>query len=256
MHSATATAEGKYLYCIIRSEGEHAFSSRGIGERGDPVHLIRGEGLAAVVSDSPIVEYESSRRNMMAHTRVLEEVMREHALLPVRFGIIAPDEAAIARQLAGAKAEAIRAQLGRIEGKAELGLKAFWYEEVIFAEIVADSAEIRRLRDSLAGRSPEETYYERIRLGELIEGEMARRREADAARILEALRPLAVEAQVSPPITDRMVVNAAFLIAAADEPAFEAAVQALDAELGRRILFKLVGPVPPYNFVSLTIGWD
>lgn len=256
MHTTTAVAEGKYLYCIIRCDGPREFGSRGIGERGDPVHLISGDGLAAVVSDSPIVEYESSRRNMLAHTRVLEEVMQGHALLPVRFGIIAPDEGAIARQLVGAKAEALRGQLERIEGKLELGLKAFWYEEVIFAEIVADSAEIRRLRDSLAGRSPEETYYERIRLGELIEGEMARRREADAARILAALRPLSVEAQVSAPITDRMVVNAAFLVDAASEAAFDAAVQALDAELGRRILFKVVGPVPPYNFVSLTIGWD
>jgi Gas vesicle synthesis protein GvpL/GvpF len=174
----------------------------------------------------------------------------------VRFGIIAPDEGAIARQLVGARAEALRAQLDRIEGKIELGLKAFWYEEVIFAEIVAESAEIRRLRDSLAGRSPEETYYERIRLGELIEGEMARRREADSERILAALRPLAVEAQISPPITDRMVVNAAFLIDGQHEAAFDAAVQALDVELGKRILFKVVGPVPPYNFVSLLIGWD
>jgi hypothetical protein len=256
MQTATAVAEGKYLYCIITCDGPREFSSRGIGERGDPVHMIYGDGLAAVVSDSPIVEYESSRRNMMAHTRVLEEVMQEHTLLPVRFGIIAPDEASIARQLVGAKAEALRGQLGRVEGKVELGLKAFWYEEVIFAEIVEGSPEIRRLRDSLAGRSPEETYYERIRLGELIEGEMARRREADAARILDALRPLADEIQVSPPITDRMVVNAAFLVGKEREAAFDAAVRELDAELGKRMLFKVVGPVPPYNFVSLTIGWD
>lgn len=252
----TTTAEGKYLYCIIKGEAGHEFSSRGIGERGDPVQVVRGDGLAAIVSDSPIVEYESSRRNMMAHTRVLEEVMQDHTLLPVRFGIIAPDEGAVARQLCGAKAETLRTQLGRVEGRVELGLKAFWFEEVIFAEIVADNAEIRRLRDSLTGRSAEETYYERIRLGELIEGEMVRRRDADAARILDALRPLAVETQVSAPITDRMVVNAAFLVDHVGEAAFDAAVQALDAQLGKRMLFKVVGPVPPYNFVSLTIGWD
>lgn len=256
MQTATAIAEGKYLYCIIASDEAHTFASRGIGERGDDVHLIVGDGLAAVVSDSPIVEYESSRRNMLAHTRVLEEVMQAHALLPVRFGIIAPDEAAIARQLRGPKAEQLRAQLARIEGKLELGLKAFWFEEVIFAEIVADSAEIRRLRDSLAGRAPEETYYERIKLGELIEGEMVRRRETDAARIMDALRPLADEAQVNAVIIDRMVVNVAFLLPREREAAFDAAVQALDAELGKRLLFKVVGPVPPYNFVSLMIGWD
>lgn len=252
----TTTVEGKYLYCFIAGAEAPELSSRGIGERGDQVYVITADGLAAVVSDSPIVEYESSRRNMMAHTRVLEEVMRERTLLPVRFGVVAPDEAAVARQLQGAKAETLRAELERMAGKVELGLKAFWFEEVIFAEIIAENPEIRRLRDSLAGRSAEESYYERIRLGELIEGEMARRREADAARILEALRPLAEETRVSPPITDRMVVNAAFLVQREQEGAFDAAVQALDAELGRRLLFKVVGPVPPYNFVSITIGWD
>jgi hypothetical protein len=255
MHTTTATAEGKYLYCIIRDEGAREFSSRGVGERAEPVHVIAAGGLAAVVSDSPVVEYESTRRTMMAHTRVLEEVMQGHSILPVRFGTVAPTAEAVLRQLEGPRAAEISAQLDRVSGRVELGLKAFWFEEVIFAEIVAASPEIRRLRDGLAGRSTDETYYERIRLGELIEGEMARRREADAARILDALRPLADQTLVSPPITDRMVVNAAFLLPRQREPELEAAVRALDAELGRRLLFKLVGPVPPYNFVSLSLGW-
>lgn len=252
----TAVAEGKYLYCFVAADQPRSFASRGIGERGDPVHLVLGEGLAAVVSDSPIVEYESSRRNLMAHTRVLEEVMQEQTILPVRFGVIAPDAEALARQLRGERAAAIGATLAGLAGRVEWGLKAFWFEEAIFAEIVAASPEIRRLRDSLAGRSPEETYYERIRLGELIEADMARRREADAARIMDALAPLAEQARTSPVITDRMVVNAAFLLRREQEPALDAAVRALDAELGGRLMFKLVGPVPPYNFVNLTISWD
>jgi hypothetical protein len=254
--SANTPAEGKYLYCLIRADAAREFASRGIGERGDPVYSIVGAGgLAAVVSDSPIVEYEGSRRNMMAHTRVLEEVMQEHTVLPVRFGVVAPDAAAIARQLAGARAAELISIIDSLDGKIELGLKAFWFEEVIFAEIVAQNAQVRQLRDSLAGRSAEETYYERIRLGELIEGEMAARRAADAEAILAALRPLVDDLRVNQVITDRMVLNAAFLLGREREPQFDAAVNALDAAMGKRIMFKYVGPVPAYNFVTITIGW-
>lgn len=256
MTPPTQPAEGKYLYGIICGDAPAAFSTRGIGERGDQVYTIAANGLAAVVSDSPIVEYESSRRHLMAHTRVLEEVMQSHTVLPVRFGIIAPDAAAIERQLAGARGAELSAILRRLEGRIEMGLKAFWFEEVIFNEIVAASPQIRQLRDSLAGRSAEETYYERIRLGELIEAEMARRREADAAMIIERLRPEVEELRLNAVITDRMVLNAAFLLPRDAEPALEAAINALDATVGRRIMFKYVGPVPPYNFVNVTIGWS
>ncbi|NIQ93295.1 MAG: GvpL/GvpF family gas vesicle protein, partial [Gammaproteobacteria bacterium] len=100
MTTAT-TGDGKYLYAIINCPPAREFRIRGIGERGDPVHTINHERLAAVVSDSPMIEYENSRRNMMAHTLVLEEVMEEFDLLPVRFGTVAPDAEAVDKRLLG-----------------------------------------------------------------------------------------------------------------------------------------------------------
>ncbi len=58
------TPLGKYMYCIICSSEPRQFTTRGIGERGDIVHTVPFMNLAAVVSDSPTVEYESSRRNI------------------------------------------------------------------------------------------------------------------------------------------------------------------------------------------------
>ena len=84
-------SEGKYLYCVIQCDEDPRFTSLGMGERGDAVHVIRERDLAAVVSDTPIVRYEALRRNMMAHTAVIEEVMRDFTVLPVRYGTIAPD---------------------------------------------------------------------------------------------------------------------------------------------------------------------
>lgn len=250
------TPLGKYMYCIIRSAEPRQFATRGIGERGDIVHTVPFMDLAAVVSDSPIVEYESSRRNMMAHTLVLEEVMRDFTLLPVRFGTVAPSAEAIQEKVLKRRFGEFHGLLQELEGRVELGLKAFWYEGVIFQEVVAENPPIRHLRDSLTGRRPEETYYERIRLGEVVEAAIWKKRDEDAEKILSPLRPLGYQSQVNKVVTDRMVLNAAFLVERSRQGEFDAAVKRLDEEMGKRLIFKYVGPVPPYNFVSIVVTWE
>lgn len=245
---------GKYLYCIIRSSESKVYANRGVGERGDPVHTIQYQDLAAIVSDSPIVEYDSSRRNMMAHTKVLEEVMGDGTILPVRFGMVAPSADAVQTMLQTRYKELV-GMLGEIDGRVELGLKAFWFEDVTFREIVEEHAPIRQLRDSLMGRSPEETYYDRIQLGEMVEAAMSKKRDEDAQTILNYLEPLTELTCRNKTITDRMVLNAAFLVKRANENAFDLAVQQLDTVMGKRMVFKYVGSAPPYNFVNLVIHW-
>jgi hypothetical protein len=212
--------------------------------------------LAAVVSDSPVIEYDSSRRNMMAHTLVLEEVMREFTILPVRFGTVAPGVEAIQEKVLKRRYGELNGLLNEMEGRVELGLKAFWYEEVIFHEVVEENPAIRSLRDSLMGRTAEETYYDRIRLGEMVEAAMAKKRDEDAEKILARLRSLVYQTRANKVITDRMVVNAAFLVEEGRGLEFDQAIQQLDAEMGRRLIFKYVGPVPPYNFVNIVVHWE
>ncbi|MBI4758049.1 MAG: GvpL/GvpF family gas vesicle protein, partial [Chloroflexi bacterium] len=199
------TPLGKYMYCITRCPEPRQFTNRGIGERGDIVNTVHFMDLAAVVSDSPIIEYDSSRRNMMAHTLVLEEVMRDFTILPVRFSTIAPSAEAIQGKVLKRRFGEFHGLLQEMEGRVELGIKAFWYEGIIFQEIVEENPAIRHLRDSLAGRRPEETYYERIRLGEMIESAIWKKRDEDAGRILVHLRPLAYQTQANKVVTDRMV---------------------------------------------------
>ena len=248
--------EGQYLYCIIRTSEPQQFSNLGIGGRSDIVHTVHYEDLAAVVSDSPIVEYDNTRRNMMAHTVVLEEVMQRFTILPVRFDTVAPDEKTVQEKLLKRRYGELIMLLRDMDGLVELGLKAFWYEGIIFEEILATNPGIRELRDKLVRRPAEETYYERMSLGEKVEAAMNRKRVEDSEHILSRLRPLVSKTRKNPEITDRMVLNAAFLLEKEHQTDFDAAVQALDGEIGKRLIFKYVGPVPPYNFVNIVVRWD
>ena len=248
---------GKYLYCIIPCQEDRTFDEVGLGDDG-LVHTVCCKGLAVVVSDSPVKQYESTRKNMMAHERVLEKVMMEFTLLPVRFGTVADSASPTQdiQKLLRNRFEEFSRLLGDMEGKVELGLKAFWRDEkAVFEEIVAENAGIRRLRRSLSRKSPEATHFDRIRLGEMVKEALNRKRAKKAAEILLPLRRIAHSVRENEVLADRMIVNAAFLVDRSREPEFDQAVRELDEQLGQRIAIKYIGPVPPYNFINIVVNW-
>jgi hypothetical protein len=250
---------GKYLYCIIPCSENRTFDVNVIGNGGGVVHTVPHNGLATVVSESPVTQYESTRQNMVAHEKVLETVMKEFTLLPVRFGTVADSTSTVQdiQKLLRSRFEEFEKLLRDMEGKVELGLKAFWRDEkTIFEEIVAENTDIRRLRDSLSGKPPEATHFDRIRLGEMVKEALNRKRLKEAAKILLSLRQLAHRVRENETMGDRMVVNAAFLVDMSKEPEFDQAVNEMEERFGKRTGFKYIGPVPPYNFVNIVVNWE
>ncbi len=249
---------GKYLYCIIPCEEQLTFDAVPIGSDDGGVHTVCCKSLAVVVSDSPVKQYETTRRNTIAHERVLETVMREFTLLPVRFGTITESTFPLEdiQKLLSIRFEEFNRLLREMEGKLELGLKAFWRDDkAIFEEIVAENGDIRRLRNSLAGKSPEAAHFDRIRLGEMVKEALNRKRSKEATQILLPLRRLAHNVRENEALGDRMVVNVAYLVDKSRGPEFDQAVTKLDEQFGGRVAFKYIGPAPPYNFVNITVDW-
>ena len=251
-----APEEGRYIYCITRGGEHRTFDTRGLGDSSGQVYTIPRAGLSAVVSDSAVVDYERSRRNMIVHTLVQEEVIRDQPILPVRFGTVAPDAESLRDKLLERRRAEFGSLFAEVEGRVELGLKAFWRENVPFGEIIEENEDIRCLRDRLMDRTPEETYYERVRLGQMVVDEVNRRRDAAADAIMSLLRPLACKSKVNVNLGERMVVNAAFLVDKSAEEGFDQTVRELGAQMEHRLAFKYVGPVPPYNFVNIIVSWD
>ena len=253
------TEPGKYFYCVIPGKENRTFEVNAIGDGGGVVHTICHQGLAAVVSDSVVTQYQSTRQNMIAHERVLETVMRETNLLPVRFGTVT-DAASPERnikKLLESRFEEFQKLLGDIEDKVELGLKAFWRDEkAIFAGILAENADIKRFRDSLAGRPPAATHFDRVRLGEMVKEALNRQRVEEATNILLPLRRIAHRVQENAVLADRIIVNAAFLVEKNQEPEFDRVVSKLDEQFVKRVAIKYIGPVPPYNFINIVVNWE
>jgi hypothetical protein len=248
-------AERFYVYGMVAAEPMLDPASWGTGVGGADI-VLRGNGaLRALVSRIEPGPVAQTRRNLLAHTALLERVMTQTTVLPVRFGTVAPGEDALNACIATNEA-AFRTAMADIDGKVELGVKASWREGVVFAEIVASNAAVARLRNRLRDRPASETYYERVELGRQVEQALVKRRAAEAEAILAELAPLADREAELKTLDDDMVLNRAFLVSRANEPQFDARMRALSESQEARMVFRYIGPVPPYNFVQLRADWQ
>lgn len=251
------STEGKYIYCIAATGNEDEFGSfgigGGIGGRGDELYVIGYQDTGAVVSNSPVIKYQVNRENLLCHERAIEEVMKYHTVLPVRFGTIAEDEKHVKRIL---EKEYIRFRqlLDDIDGKKELGLKAVFKEEVIYKDILTNYSEIRVRKEMIAHELPEKTYHQRMEIGKMVEVALEKEKEKYREKILRTLMPLCEDMRINNTYGERMILNAAFLVNKHREAEFDIKVNELSDKYVDLVKFKYVGTLPPFNFVNITIN--
>ena len=246
---------GVYVYCVAPAQplagADPPVHVTGIG--GQHVRAVQHDGLAAVVSDAATARYDISRENLLAHERVVEGVLARTDVLPMRFGTMAASDEDVREELLIWLRDALVEQLERVRGCVELGLKALWERDYLFASIVSQSARIRALRDEIAAKPQAATYFDRITLGQLTEAAIRDRSQREAGALLDAVQTLAREVRVNDPIGDMMLLNAAFLVARGGKQAFDARVAELEHAYAGRVTLKYAGPLPPYNFVDLAL---
>jgi hypothetical protein len=102
--------------------------------------------------------------------------------------------------------------------------------------------------------SPDQTHWQRARVGEMVEAAMKQKREEEAGEVLRRLRPYCVDYRENRVILDRMILNASFLVDESQEAEFDKQVETLDLEQEHRLIIKYVGPVAPHNFVDIVIN--
>ena len=158
----------------------------------------------------------------------------------------------VRRDLLERHGEDLRSQLTELAGKVELNVRAVYEEDVLLREIVSEDPEVARLRDVVRDRPEDATYYERIRLGELVARAIEARRQREAQAIIDSLAPETLAADIAAPAHERVVVSVSFLVARARLDAFDDLLEAVARDRAGRIRFKLTGPRPPHSFVELS----
>ncbi|QKW09988.1 GvpL/GvpF family gas vesicle protein [Streptomyces sp. NA04227] len=237
------TAHDVYVYGVVRSGHTLLPGHRGVGLPPSRLRLLRGDGTSAVVSEAP-EGLRARRRDLLAHQDLLLTMSESGPVLPMRFGMVAPDEDTVLAQLASSRA-AYLAALDRLEGRLELNVKALPVQEAV-ASLLREDARLRRLRQEVRLRPG---YEANIRLGEAVATGLARRAAAAAETALQEFTALAEECVRGPEVPG-CVLNASFLVARADVDRFRNAVGRYAAEHRDRVELRLTGPLPCYSFVA------
>ncbi|WP_354645320.1 GvpL/GvpF family gas vesicle protein [Kitasatospora camelliae] len=234
-----------YVYSITAADHPRDLDGlTGVGPTPTALRIVSAGPLCAVVSDAP-QDLRPKRRDLMAHQAVQEQLMAGGTVLPLRFGLTAPDDEAVRAALEERREEYIQ-RLTELEHCAEYHLKAAIDEDTLLRQILQDSAEARQLNDSIkAGNASPDLP---LALGELVAQEVLARHHALAAGIIEALRPHARRERSSEP-TGNDFLNISFLVDDDHQELFLTAVKGLTSELGTEFDFRLHGPLPAYSFV-------
>ncbi len=243
--------EGKYLYAIIREHRPREFGRIGIGERNDEVYTVRYQDLTCIVSNSPLRKYPVNRENCLAHQKVLEKVMEEYTILPVRYGVIAENLDIVSEKLLRGNYAMLIEQLDRIKDKTELGLKVIWKEmPAIYQELVSENEELKKFRDAIRETA---TQDQRIRLGKMVEEALQAKKANEQTMILTPLKEISTDSKDNFLMGEWMVINSVFLVDKSKMEKFDRKVGQLAKENDDRSKFKYFGPVPPYNFVNVPV---
>jgi hypothetical protein len=234
-----------YIYAITAAD--HPRNLQGLSGVGQPAGSLRTVGtnsLSAVVSDAP-GDLRAKRRDLAAHQAVLEQLLTDGATLPMRFGLVGPDDSAVEAVLEENR-DVYTGRFSELDGCLEYNLKAAREEDDLLREIVAGSEEIQRLRE-ITKEHPE-ARSEKMRLGELVSGEVQALHEAEGRDLVERLSPGARRHAVAEPAQPHFL-NASFLVRREDAAAFAQAVHEEAQRRGDAYSLDLHGPLPPYSFV-------
>jgi hypothetical protein len=233
-----------YVYAIVRAG--HRFGDEpllGVGEPAAQVRPVTEGRLTAVVSDAP-EGLRAKRRDLLAHQRVLAALDGAGPVLPMRFGSVADDDAAV-RMVLHERAEHFLKRLEELDGRVEFNVKAVHHEEQVLRRIVSTDQRIRELNArTRAGASHED----KLRLGELVAGAVREQQARDAELVRGRLRPLA-EAEATAPEVGDCLCNYSFLVDRAAADRFRDAAAELE-KANEHLQVRVHGPLPPYSFVE------
>jgi hypothetical protein len=220
-------------------------------------HTISFRDISAVVSDAEVADYsglpkDTLARLLLRHQEVIEKIMSEHTIIPMRFGTFAESEQETI-QILSRGYKTIKDIFERAKNTIEIDVAATLNDFNSFIQEVSEQDEIKQLKQSLLSKKGGVTLDDQIQVGVFVKKHLDKKREEYAEQIQKALSMLAQDLKGHDLMDDKMIINMAFLIEQNRQKDFEQEVDRLNNEFEEKLNFRCVGPLPPYSFYTLEI---
>jgi hypothetical protein len=250
MSIATAVEAGFYVYGIIDAQEGLGFSMPGID--GGDVETIESDGLAAVITRVGRRTIRPQRANLAVHNKLLHKLVRQQAVIPCAFGLIASSEEQL-QEVLRANRDKLLWLLDRFRGKVEMTLSVYWNTTNIFEFFVTVNQELKTMRDRVFRPGKEPSMEERLELGRLFESLLRQCRERHTQQVIDTLSPYCAEIRAVDPGQEQMIMKLVCLVPEDGQARFEEGIQEAAHKFDDRYCFKYNGPWAPFDFVDVTL---
>ncbi len=248
--------QGKYIYGIIDSSDDVALGIAGLGG-AEAVSTVAYRGVGCVLSDYCGEEFSSmpSQRlvpSLLRHQVVIEHIMRQHTVLPVKFGTVLAGTDEVYGLLAQGHLQFTDA-LAKLGDKTEAEVAATWNLEQVLRE-VSNEKDVVHAREAITGSPLPPTFEQRIHLGKIVKTALDRHRDSYRQQMISYLKPVAVDMQAKALVSDQLVMNVAFLVAKTEQREFDSRVQQLNDLFNDQVAFRVLSPLPAYSFATVDVA--
>ena len=204
---------GKYVYCVIPFPAKERKSFGNLGFDASEVYTLDYRDLSPVVSDVTYRDYAVDEPEVEVHRNVVEQVMQEHSVIPVAYGMAFKSRKLL--QIAmSAGYQAMQKALPIVDGKVELGIKVFLPKDL----------------EQMSSAQKEEC----------------------SADFLNSLLAVSSDNKKLKLFSDRLILNSTFLVEKSAMDEFSLQVGRLK-EKYTELKVQYSGPWPAYNFVDIHI---
>jgi hypothetical protein len=209
-----------YVYGIAEGRYDRSFNVQGIGERNDTVQGIPFKDVTAIISHTPFIEYDPTEANMVAHEKVIQEVLKQQlTIAPMRFCTVLGSKQDLVKLLQSAYLP-FKRNILKIRNKLEFDIKVF--------------IQLEKLREKINDDAQLMTTSQKI-----------------AEELHACLQSKAVDMVLEEQITDDMIMNASFLLHKEQIKAFYDVITDFDKQHTDTVKIRISGPTAPYNFVNM-----
>lgn len=216
------------------------------GLAGARPYLIERDEIRAVVSEFDDERAAITRENVLAHERVVRQVLSRTTPLPFRFGTIIGEERLL--NYLDAQAASLRTQLEHVRGCVEWSVKVSWNLEVVRQEALRHETQTHHATSLKSeGRG---TAFLLARQRQILGDHALKERASEIENWLSAsLANVVRETLISLQPTSSLVLAASHLVERGRLQAYRAALERARAERND-LHFLTSGAWPPYSFTS------
>jgi hypothetical protein len=235
------------VYAVLPASGVPGERVSGIDDV--PVEFVELGGLVAATTVITLDRPPGRRKDLLAHSHVVESLARSTAAVPVRFGSILTDRASVVHDLLAPNQDYFLEVLRSLEGTEQFNLRATYERDHVLGEIVTSDPRIAELRRRTRDLPPGTLHPDLVTLGEAVSAAWEARRSEDSHALLAQVTPLVVDLRERPVSGDH-VLDVALLVDRRRRDELEDVLEQVAEAVHERVRVRLMGPLAAYDFVG------